>query len=147
MKTHARSLLGRLAPLLALFLMAGCADLGVDPGGGEVSGLLITDANGIAVVTVSSSNSVSGSLNIARNAQRPLSIVLRNASGGVVAPGVGQTIRVTVINPQVASWTETGLGTGILRGGSTTGNTRLVVDVIKSGTVEYTSPQIEVNVS
>lgn len=147
MKTHARSRLGRLAPLLALFLMAGCADLGVDLGGDEVAGLLVTDANGIALVTVNSSNSVSGSLSIARNTQRPLAIVLRSASGGTVAPGIGQSIRVTVINPQVASWSETSLGIGTLRGGSTTGSTRMVIDVIRGGTVEYTSPQIEVNVT
>ena len=36
MKTHARTRLGRLAPLLALVLAAGCADLGVDGGGDAV---------------------------------------------------------------------------------------------------------------
>jgi hypothetical protein len=147
MKTHVRSRLGRLAPLLALFLMAGCADLGVEPAGGDVAGVLITDANGIALVTVNSSNSVSGSLSIARNAQRPLIVVLRNSSGAVITPGAGQSIRVTTTNTQVATWEQTGAGVGTLRGGSTTGSTRMVVDVIGSGSVEYTSPEIVVTVT
>jgi hypothetical protein len=147
MKTHARMRLGRFAPLLALVLAAGCVDLGVDGGGDAVAGLTITDGSGAALVTVSSSNSVSGSLSIARNAQRPLVIVLRGSGGGVVTPGIGQTIRVTITNTQVASWTDTGLGLGTLRGGSSTGQTTLRVDVIDSGTVEYTSPSITVQVT
>ncbi|WP_420128925.1 hypothetical protein [Longimicrobium sp.] len=147
MKTHARTRLGRFAPLLALFLMAGCADLGVDPGGGELAGLVITDNTGVAVVTVNSANSVTGSLTVVRNGQRPLSIGLRNASGGVLAPGVGQTIRVTITNTQLATWVETTTGIGTLRGGSTTGTTTLRVDVITSGTVEYTTPAITLNVT
>jgi hypothetical protein len=146
MKTHARSRLGRLAPLLALVLAAGCADLGVGLSGDEVVGLTITDGSGAALVTVSSANSVSGSLSIARNAQRPLAVVLRSA-GGVVTPGIGQSIRVTITNTQLATWTETGAGVGTLRGGSSAGQTSLRVDVIDSGTVEYTSPSITVNVT
>jgi hypothetical protein len=147
MKTHARPRLGRLAPLLALVLAAGCADLGVDSGGDAVAGLTITDGSGSTLVTVSSSNSVSGSLSIARNQQRAMAIVLRSAGGGVVTPGIGQTIRVTIRNTQVASWMETGAGVGTLRGGSTTGQTRMVIDVIDSGSVEYTSPEITINVT
>jgi hypothetical protein len=147
MKTYARTRLGRLAPLLALVVAAGCADLGVDGGGDEVAGLTINDAGGAALVTVSSGNSVSGSLSIARNAQRPLAVVLRSAGGGIVTPGIGQTIRVTLTNTQVASWTDSGSGVGTLRGGSSVGQTTLRVDVIDSGTVEYTSPAITVNVT
>lgn len=147
MKTHARSRLGRLAPLLALALAAGCADLGIDTGGGAVAGLTITDGSGATLVTVSSSSSVSGSLSVGRNQQRAMAIVLRGASGGVITPGIGETIRVTVRNTQVASWTETGPGVGTLRGGSTTGQTRMVIDVIDSGSVEYTSPEITINVT
>lgn len=147
MRTYARLRPGRLAPLLALVLAAGCADLGIDVGGDDVVGLTINDASGASLVTVSSGNSVSGSLSIARNAQRPLAIVLRSSGGGIVTPGIGQTVRVTVTNSQVASWTETGAGVGTLRGGSSTGQTSLRVDVIDSGTVEYTSPPITINVT
>ena len=147
MRTHARSPLGRLAPLVALVLAAGCVDLGVDAGGDQVVGLTITDASGNELVTVSSSNSVSGSLTIGRNAQRPLVIVLRSSGGGVVTPGIGQSIRVTIPNTQVASWTDTGLGVGTLRAGSVTGSTSMRVDVIESGTVVYTSPAIIINVT
>src|SRR5688500_13162571 len=101
MKTHARSRLGRLVPLLALALAAGCEDLGLDAGGDAVAGLTITDGGGSTLVTVSSSNSVSGSLSIARNQQRAMAIVLRGADGGVVTPGIGQSIRVTIRNTQV----------------------------------------------
>jgi hypothetical protein len=147
MRTHARSRFGRLIPLLALVLAAGCVDLGVDGEGEAVAGLTITDGSGATLVTVSSSNSVTGSLSIARNAQRPLAIVLRSSGGSVVTPGLAESVRVSVINPQVASWTETGQGLGTLRGGSSVGSTRLVVDLIRAGTVEYTSPQIQVNVN
>jgi hypothetical protein len=147
MKTHARSRLGRFAPLLALVLAAGCEDLGVNGGGDAVAGLTITDGSGSTLVTVSSSNSVSGSLSIARNQQRPMAIVLRGAGGGIITPGIGQSIRVTITNTQVASWTDTGAGVGTLRGGTSTGQTSMRVDVIDSGTVEYTSPAIVINVT
>ena len=147
MKTHARPRLGRFIPLLALVLAAGCEDLGLDAGGDAVAGLTITDGSGSTLVTVSSSNSVSGSLAVARNQQRVMAIVLRGPGGGVVTPGLGQTVRVTIRNTQVASWTETGAGVGTLRGGSTTGQTRMVIDVIDSGSVEYTSPEITINVT
>ena len=147
MRTHARSRPGRLVPLLALVLAAGCVDLGVDGGGGAVAGLTITDASGGTLVTVSSGNSVSGSLSIARNAQRPLAIVLRSSDGSVVTPGLGQSIRVTITNTQLATWTDLGAGAGTLRGGFTAGQTTLRVDVIDSGTVIYTSPAITVDVT
>jgi hypothetical protein len=139
--------LGRLAPLLALVLAAGCADLGVDPGGDAVAGLTITDGSGATLVTVNSSNSVSGSLSIARNQQRAMAIVLRGAGGGIITPGIGQTIRVTITNTQVASWTDSGAGVGTLRGGTSAGQTTMRVDVIDSGTVEYTSPAITIQVT
>lgn len=146
MKTYARARLGRFAPLVALILAAGCADLGV--GGAEgVAGLTITDANGGTLVTVSSSSSVSGSLTVARTQSRGMVVVLRSAGGGVVTPGLGESIRVTVTNTQLATWTDLGAGAGTLRGGSTAGQTTLRVDVIDSGTVIYTSPAITVNVT
>lgn len=147
MKTYARSRLGRLAPLLALVVAAGCADLGVDTGGDAVAGLTITDGSGATLVTVSSSNSVSGSLSIGRNQQRAMAIVLRSAGGGVVTPGIGQTIRVTITNSQLVTWNSSGLGTGTLTAGSVTGQTKMRIDVIDSGTVEYTSPDININVT
>lgn len=147
MKTYARPRLGRLVPLLALVLAAGCGDLGLGAGGEAVAGLTVTDASGSTLVTVSSSNSVSGTLSIGRNQSRALAIVLRDAGGAIVTPGLGQSIRVTVTNPQVASWTETGAGLGTLRGGSSAGPTRMRIDVLDGGTVEYTSPDITINVT
>ena len=146
MRTHARRLI-RFAPLLALVVAAGCSDLTGDLGGDLVTGLTIEDRNsGATLVTVSSSNSVSGSLAIARNGQRSLAIVLRGAGGNVILPGISETVRITITNPNVASWTDNGGGTGTLRG-HTTGSTTLRVDVIQAGTVEYTSPDIIINVS
>lgn len=147
MKTQKRPRLARLAPLLALALAAGCSDLGLDGGGEVVAGLTIQDSGGSTLVTVSASNAVSGGLSIGRNQQRALVILLRGENGGVVTPGLGQSIRVTVINPGVATWTETGAGVGTLRGGTVTGSTRMRVDVIDSGTVEYTSPDITIQVT
>ncbi|HEX2210326.1 MAG TPA: hypothetical protein VHG93_21795 [Longimicrobium sp.] len=148
MKTHVRPRFARFAPLLALALAAGCTDLGLDTGGEAVAGLSIQDgSSGGTLVTVSSSNSVSGGLSIARNQQRPLVILLRDANGSVVTPGLGQSIRVTITNTQVASWQETGAGIGTLRGGTATGQTSMRVDVIDSGTVEYTSPSIPIQVT
>jgi hypothetical protein len=144
MKTILRARALRFAPLLALSLAAGCSDLGLDAGG-EVSGLTIQDA-GSVLVTVSSNSSVSGSLTVARNQSRILTIVLRTASGGVVTPGLGQSIRVTVTNPQVATWAEAGLGVGTLRG-VTAGTTSLRVDLMDAGTAVYTSPLITVQVT
>jgi hypothetical protein len=139
MKTLARAL--RFAPLLALSLAAGCSDLGLDAGG-EVAGLTIQDAGG-TLVTVGSTGSVSGGLSVPRNQQRTLTIVLRTAGGGVVTPGLGQSIRVTVTNPGVATWTEIGLGIGQLRGVAS-GSTTMRVDLIDAGTAVYTSPLITI---
>lgn len=144
MKTFARARALRFAPLLALSLAAGCSDLGLDAGG-EVSGLTIQDGGG-TLVTVGSTGSVSGSLSVPRNQQRTLTIVLRTASGGVVTPGLGQSIRVTVTNPGVATWTEVGLGIGTLRG-VVSGNTSMRVDLMDSGTAVYTSPSIAIQVT
>lgn len=147
MSTHARRRLIRFAPLLALVLAAGCSDLTGDLGGDLVTGLTIEDRNtGATLVTVSSANSVSGSLGVARNAQRSLAIVLRGAGGGVILPGISETVRVTITNPGVASWASSGGATGTLTGHST-GTTSMRVDVIQAGTVEYTSPDIIINVS
>ena len=145
MKTHARPRLARFAPLVALALAAGCTDLTGD-GGDVVTGLTIEDASGGTLVTVSSSNSVSGGLTVARNGQRPMAIVLRGSGGGVVLPGLNETVRVTITNPNVASWADVGGGTGTLRG-HTSGSTTMTVDVIQSGTVEYTSPRIPITVN
>jgi hypothetical protein len=142
MKTFARV---RLFSLLALVLATGCSDLGLDSGGDQVTGLSIEDAGGNTLVTVEAGGSVTGSLSVPRNGQRSLRIVLRGA-GGVVTPAVGEAVRVTVVNPQVASWSETGGGTGTLRGGASAGSTRLVVDLISAGSAVYTSPSVTVTV-
>ncbi|HEV3049990.1 MAG TPA: hypothetical protein VGX50_06765, partial [Longimicrobium sp.] len=118
--THFRRRLARFAPLLALVLIAGCSDLTGDLGGDLVTGLTIEDRDtGATLVTVTSSNNVSGSLNLARNAQRSLAIVLRGANGNVILPGISENVRITIINPNVASWTDTGGGAGTLRGNTT----------------------------
>ncbi|HEX6912563.1 MAG TPA: hypothetical protein VF142_19305 [Longimicrobium sp.] len=143
MKTFSRFRL--LLPVLALVLAAGCEDLGIDTGS-EVTGLSIEDASGSTLVTVSASGAVSGSLSVPRNGQRSLRVVMRGPAG-VVTPGIAESIRVTTTNSQVASWTETGQGTGTLRGGSSAGQTTLRVDFISAGSVGYTSPAIAVQVT
>lgn len=147
MNTLVRRRLARFAPLLALVAAAGCTDLTGDVGGELVAGLTIQDpTSGGTLVTVSSANSVTGGLTIARNQQRTLAIVLRGAGGQVILPGISETVRVTITNPNVASWTEVGGGTGSLHG-NTAGTTTMRVDVIQSGTVEYTSPSITIQVT
>jgi hypothetical protein len=147
MSTNFRRRLVRFAPLVALVLIAGCSDLTGDLGGDLVTGLTIEDRNtGATLVTVTSSNNVSGSLGIARNEQRSLTIVLRGVDGNVILPGISETLRITITNPNVASWVDIGGGAGTLRG-NTTGTTSLRVDVIQAGTVEYTSPSITINVT
>ena len=147
MSTHARRRLTRFAPLLALALAAGCADLTGNTGGHLVTGLTIQDASTAAtLVTVSSANSVTGTLTLARNTQRPVAIVLRGAGGNVILPGIGETVRITITNPNVASWADVGGGTGTIRG-HTAGTTTMRVDVIQQGTVEYTSPDITIQVT
>jgi hypothetical protein len=135
----------RMLPVLALVLAAGCEDLGLNSGGGTVTGLTIQDAGGGTLVTVGAGGSVSGSLTVPRNATRSLRITL-TGPGGVVAPGIAESIRVTVTNPGVAAWTETGEGTGTLRGVAA-GSTSMRVDLINAGTATYTSPAIAVQVT
>ena len=134
-----------LAVLAAVVLAAGCEDLGLNSGAGTVTGLTIEDATGNDLVTVGAGGSVSGSLSVARNATRSLRVVLRGPAG-VVTPGIAESIRVTVTNPGVASWTETGEGTGTLRGVAA-GSTTLRVDLINAGSAAYTSPSIGVQVT
>lgn len=134
-----------LAALAAVVLAAGCTDLGLDTGAGEVTGVVIQDNSGNALVTVGPSGSVSGSLALARNSQRTLHVVLRGPSG-VVTPGIAESIRVTITNPGVATWTAGGEGTGLLRGVAA-GTTSMRVDFISAGTAEYTSPNIPVQVT
>lgn len=147
MKTFVRRRTLGLAALAAVAVSTGCTDLTGDLGGAVVSGLTIEDTGGGGtVVTVGSSGSVSGTLTVARNAQRPMAILLRGANGSVVLPGINETVRVTITNPNVASWAAVGGGTGTLRG-HTAGSTSMTVDVIQSGTVEYTSPSIPIQVN
>jgi hypothetical protein len=143
MKTFARI---RFLPLLALVLAAGCGDLGLDPGGGQVVGLTIEDAGGNTLVSVASGGTVSGSITVPRNGTRSIRVVLRGASG-VVTPGIGESIRVTVINSSLVAWDETGEGTGVLDAGAAAGSTSLRVDLISGGTALYTSPSITVQVT
>lgn len=134
-----------LLPVAALVLAAGCSDLGVDTGAGAVTGLTIEDSGGNPLVTVGSGG-VTGSLTLPRNSTRSLRIIL-SGPGGVVTPGIAESIRVTVTNSVVASWTETGEGTGTLRGGASAGQTSLRVDLISAGSADYTSPTITVQVT
>jgi hypothetical protein len=133
-----------LAALLALGLLAGCDDLVVGTGGTQVSGLTIEDASGATLVTVAGTQ-VTGSLQVAAGAQRTLVVTLRGPAGPL-SPSIGETVRVTVTNPGVASWVDTGGGTGTLRGGST-GQTTLRVDLLGSTAALYTSPSVVVIVS
>jgi hypothetical protein len=135
----------RMLPVLALVLAAGCEDLGLGSGGGAVTGLTIQDAGGATLVTVGAGGSVSGSLTVPRNATRSLSVTLTGA-GGVISPGIAESIRVTVTNPGVATWTETGEGTGTLHGAAA-GSTSMRVDLISAGAATYTSPAITVQVT
>lgn len=144
MKTFSRIRL--LLPLLALVLAAGCSDLGIDSGAGDVTGLTIEDASGNTLVTVNASGSVSGTLSVPRGGQRSLRVVLRGG-GGTISPGIAESLRVTTTNSVVAQWTETGQGTGTLRGGNAAGTTTMRVDFISAGTAEYTSPAITVQVT
>jgi hypothetical protein len=128
---------------LALALLAGCGDLIVDAGR-QVTGVTVQDATGATLVTVQGTQ-VGGSLTVPRNAQRTLVFTLQG-SGGPLSPTLAETIRVTVTNPGVASWQDTGTGTGALRGHSP-GVTTLRVDLLRDGAVTYTSPAISVTVS
>jgi hypothetical protein len=122
----------------------GCDDLGVGPGPGEISGLTIRDASGAVLVTVAGST-VSGQVALARGDSRTLVITLEGPQGPVF-PGLAETIRVTVTNPGVASWQDGGGGTGTLRG-ETSGATGMRVDLLRGGSVVYSSPSVLVAVT
>ena len=131
-----------LVPLL--FAAGACSDL-VDAGGGQVAGVSIEDQSGNQLVTVGSTG-VSGTLTVNQGAERDLEIVLRDANGGAVSLGLAQSVRVTVVNSQVASWEPAGGTSGTLVG-RTRGNTTLRVDVISAGSIDFGSPSIPVRVN
>jgi hypothetical protein len=137
----------RLVPLLALVLAAGCEDLGLNSGADQVDGLTIQDAGGNTLVTVGASGSVSGTLTVPRNGTRALRISLTGPAG-VVTPGIGESVRVTLTNSALVQWQESGTGAGTLVGRNAGGgNTSMRVDLISAGTTEYTSPAIPVQVT
>lgn len=131
-----------LVPLL--FAAGACSDL-VDVGGGQVAGLSIEDPSGNQLVTVGSTG-VMGTLTVNQGSERDLEIVLRDATGGAVSLGLAQSVRVTVVNSQVADWEGAGGSSGTLVG-RTRGNTTLRVDVISAGSIDYGSPSIPVRVN
>jgi hypothetical protein len=136
-----RTRLLRRAWLLVPFAaVAACTDL-TGTGGDAVAGLSIQDSGGNDLVTVSSAGSVSGALTVNQGSQRDLDIVLRASNGSAVVPGALQTVRVTVVNSGVASWS--GGEAGTLRGNQR-GSTTLRVDLLSGGTATYTSPSIPV---
>jgi hypothetical protein len=132
------------AALLGFALLAGCGDLIVDGGARQVTGLTVEDAGGATLATVAGGE-VSGTVSVARGARRTLVIRLRGAAGPI-SPTLDETVRVTLTNPGVASWEDTGSGTGVLRGNST-GATTLTVDLLRGGSAAYTSPRIPVVVN
>jgi hypothetical protein len=135
----------RLLPVLALVLAAGCEDLGLNSGAGDVTGLTIQDANGGTLVTVGSTG-VSGTLTVPRTGARTVSIILTGPAGAVT-PGIGESVRVTLTNSTLVQWQGAGL-TGTLAGRNAGGgSTTMRVDFISAGTVEYTSPAITVQVT
>jgi hypothetical protein len=130
-----------LVPLL--IAAAACSDI---TGGGEVvAGLVIEDAGGTPLVTVGATG-VTGTLTVNQGAERDLEVVLLGASGVPVGLGLSQSVRVTVVNSQVAGWEDAGGTSGTLVGRSR-GNTTLRVDVISAGAVDYGSPSIPVRVN
>jgi hypothetical protein len=136
----------RFLPLAALALAAACSDSTTGPGGDlQVDGLAIVDANNSAVVTVGSEGTVAGSISVPVDGQRALRVVLR-AGSVVVNPAFDESVRVTVTNRGVALWQESGTGGGTLTGVSA-GSTTLRVDLIRDGTIRYTSPSIPVQVT
>ncbi|MBW3656479.1 MAG: hypothetical protein KY444_10250, partial [Gemmatimonadetes bacterium] len=125
---------------------AGTACSDITGGGGEVvAGLVIEDAGGTPLVTVGATG-VSGTLSVNQGAQRDLEIVLLSASGGAVNLGLSRSVRVTVVNSQVAGWNDAGGTSGTLVGRSR-GSTTLRVDVLSGGSVDYGSPSIPVRVN
>ncbi len=136
----------RVALLVPLLLAAtACSDI-IGGGDGEaVAGLVIEDAGGTPLVTVGATG-VSGTLTVNQGDERDLEVVLLGASGGAVGLGLAQSVRVTVVNSQVAGWQGGGATSGTLIGRSR-GNTTLRVDVISAGAVDYGSPSIPVRVN
>ncbi|HEY0024158.1 MAG TPA: hypothetical protein VGB24_14680 [Longimicrobium sp.] len=133
----------RFALIPLLFAASACSDI---TGGGEaVAGLVIEDAGGTALVTVGATG-VTGTLSVNQGAERDLEVVLLSAAGVPVGLGLSQSIRVTVVNSQVAAWEGTDGTSGTLVGRSR-GNTTLRVDVISAGAVDYGSPSIPVRVN
>ena len=143
MKTLSRF---RFLPLLVLVLAAGCEDLGLGTGGSEVTSLTIEDQLGNTLVTVSPVGTVSGSIVLARNAQRTLNIQLLSTAGAV-QPGTNETVRVSITNSQLATWSGGTSDAGILRAGATAGSTTMRIDLLRAGSVVYSSPSIPVQVT
>lgn len=137
----------RILPLLALALAAGCEDLGLDSGAGAVTGLTIEDGSGNTLVTVSAAGTVSGALTVPRHGLRPVRIVLQGA-GGMVSPGLAESIRVTLTNSSLVAYDVAGSTSGTLVGQNRgAGSTSMRIDLISAGAVEYTSPAIPVQVT
>ena len=134
----------RLALLVpVLFAATACSD--ITGGGVVVAGLVIEDASGIPLVTVGASG-VTGTLSVNQGAERDLEVVLLSATGAPLGLGLSQSVRVTVVNSQVATWQGAGGASGTLVGRSR-GNTTLRVDVLSGGSIDYGSPSIPVRVN
>lgn len=131
--------------LLAPVLLAATACSDITGGGEAVAGLVIEDAGGTPLATVGATG-VTGTLSVNQGAERELEIVLLSASGAPVSLGLSQSIRVTVVNSQVAGWQGAGGTSGKLVGRSR-GNTTLRVDVLSAGAIDYGSPSIPVRVN
>ena len=132
--------------LLVPVLLAATACTDITGGEGEVvAGMVIEDAGGNPLVTVGATG-VTGTLTVNQGAERDLEVVLLGASGLPVGLGLSQSVRVTVVNSQVAGWEGAGGTSGTLVGRSR-GNTTLRVDVISAGAVDYGSPSIPVRVN
>jgi hypothetical protein len=134
----------RLALIPLLFAASACSDI-AGGSGDVVSGLIIEDAGGTPLVTVGAAG-VTGTLSVNQGAERDLEVVLLSAAGVPVGLGLSQSIRVTVVNSQVAGWEGADGMSGTLVGRSR-GNTTLRVDVISAGAVDYGSPSIPVRVN
>ena len=142
MQTRSRGM-RRILPILVVALAAACGDLGVDVGGSDVAQAAVVDAQGTILATADE-NLVSGAVTVPRNGQRSLSIRLRDASGGTVALGVGESVRVAIVNTQVAQWS--GGAAGTLTGGPVAASTTMRVDVLRGGSLLFSSAAIPVQV-
>jgi hypothetical protein len=137
-----RRRLALLVPLL--FAATACSD--ITGGGGEVvAGLVIEDAGGTPLVTVGATG-VTGTLTVNQGAERDLEVVLLSAAGVPVGLALSQSVRVTVVNSQVATWQGAGGTSGTLVGRSR-GSTTLRVDILSGGSIDYGSPSIPVRVN